>query len=173
MTLGPQFSNIHQYREPVQLPLFMTGSEIIKAVTKSPDVMSPDAAGFDKMWKTKIEESKREFTTEGSDWGWGSGTYDSLKEHGWNPNKNLVGVPLKKGRPSETHVVFRHLTKQNPDTGEYFTDILLGDAHHRIAAAAELEREGKTIYLPVEHRNPDDHYSSRNTLRRLRQKDDS
>lgn len=161
MALGPQFSDIHKYREPVQLPLFMTGSEIIKTVTKSTDVLTKDAAGFDKMWKTKIEESKREFTTKGYDGGHGSGTYDSLKEHGWNPNKNLVGIPLKRGKPSETHVVLRHLVKQNPDTGEYSTDILLGDAHHRVAAAAELEREGNTVYIPVDHRNPDDQYKSR------------
>jgi hypothetical protein len=172
MTLGPQFSDIHKYREPVQLPLFMTGSEIIKTVTNSTDVLTKDAAGFDKMWKRKIEESKREFTTEGYDDtkgyddGHGSGTYDSLKEHGWNPNKNLVGQSLKRGKPLETHVVLRHLIKQNPDTGEYSTDILLGDAHHRVAAAAELEREGKTVYVPVEHRNPDDQYTFRRIGRR-------
>ena len=35
------------------------------------------------------------------------------------------------------------------------------DAHHRVAAAAELEREGKTVYIPVDHRNPDDQYTFR------------
>ena len=157
MTLGPQFSDIHKYVEPVQLPLFMTGSEIIKSVTNSTDVLFPDAEGFDKMWKTKTEESKRGYKR-----GHGSGTYDSLKEHGWNPNKNLGEMPLN----NKTHVTLRHLVRQNPDTGEYFTDIVMSDAHHRVAAAAELEREGKTVYVPVDHRNPDDQYTFRRIGRR-------
>lgn len=154
MTLGPQFSGIHNPNEPFQLPLFMTGVEIMNAVTQSSDSVN----GLDTMWKEKLEESKREFTTKGHRGGHGSGIYDSLKEHGWEPTRNMTNSELRAGRPIHNgHVQLRHLMSDD----EKSVDIYTSNAHHRIAAAADLERQGiRTVYIPVQHRDSGDRFNS-------------
>lgn len=117
---------------PDQLKLLMTGSEIKNQITYSPDVdparatASGDPESLEGLWPYKLWEAKKPIDEVNLPGG-GHGVYDSLKEKGY------------QGNP----IVLRH----SADLGTFITD-----GHHRVAAAAELDREGNSVYIPVEHR---------------------
>lgn len=85
-----------------------------------------DHENLDQMWDRKAEEAK----VPGNVRGHGAGVYDSLKSQGYN------GMPL---------------TVSHDRRGTY-----VYNGHHRIAAAAAIEREtGKNVWIPVEHNDWD------------------
>lgn len=118
--------------QPEQLKLFMTGTELKGAITDSID--RAPAQSMDDMWKTKLRQSKR------SGMGHGNDTYSSLKENGWQgPGPGLL-----------------HRVQFSP-VSDWDTDHLsVDDAHHRIAAAADIEaksRGRREFFIPTTNRN--------------------
>ena len=114
---------------PRQFPLFMTGVEIQNSVTHSID--QREGESLSDMWNRKAVEAKRP-ATEGSTVPdspqHGAGVYDSLKQSGWQSPSSEIWL---------TH---------NND------QVRMGAGHHRVAAAAALEREeGKQVFIPIEH----------------------
>lgn len=111
--------------DPNQFKLFMTGTEWQAHVTHSTDGPVPD------IWEQKEAQARVPF---GGDHG--SGVYDSIKEHGWQNRTNY---------------------------NQYHPTIILEDSsrgvrrvqsegHHRIAAAAAVEREtGKPEFIPTRY----------------------
>lgn len=113
---------------PDQLQLFMTGTELKSAITNSID-RAPMGRMSD-MWKRKLRESKR------SDMSHGAGTYQSLAKHGWQGE----GVDVM------------HVRKYGALPEWDRTEVSVSDAHHRIAAAADIEAKGKRqIFIPTNH----------------------
>lgn len=120
---------------PDQLKLLMTGTELQRSITHSYDApldMEPgDPKALGELWEQKTAEAKRR---EGS-WGThGAGVYDSIKQRGYQ------GEPIKL----HDYDVFTNAGYMTPARG-------IMDGHHRVAAAAALEKEGQQVYIPVEH----------------------
>jgi hypothetical protein len=119
---------------PDQLQLFMTGTELKNAITGSIDRNPIGGFGgtMDKMWKSKLRQSKR------SGVGHGAGTYQSLLKHGWQDPGTEGGFEINRKR------VYGGIPEWDR------TETSVTGAHHRIAAAADIEAKGKrTIYFPT------------------------
>lgn len=130
---GPQFEGIHDPNTPFQLPLFMTGTELKGVITHSIDKGPFET--MDQMWESKTRRSKGRGRH-------GGGTYSSLLKDGWQPQTDERAVNLwhRHKRP----------VKELPSWDS--AEIAVSNAHHRIAAAADMEEKGKrTIYFPVLH----------------------
>ena len=137
--LGAQFNDFHDFEKPTQLKMFMTGKELRDNTTESGDVISGQMIG--DMWKSKLETAKKPLSSDTP----GSGSYDSIKNEGWNPPEG--GVVQAK------HVI------GGARGGLNKVDFGVADAHHRIAAAADIEETtGKKVYLPVEHQLSGRHF---------------
>lgn len=110
---------------PEQLALFYTATDLQKMLTRSVDRDLSPMGGFESMeelWDRKLKESKKS-----SPHAHGGGVYDSIKEKGYVGDKLVV-----------VHV--------DAD------DKQISNGHHRIAAAAQIEKEtNKPIFIPVEH----------------------
>jgi hypothetical protein len=121
---------------PDQLKLLMTGSELQRSITHSwdgPLDMAPgDTKELNKLWERKEYEAKRSDYSDEH----GAGLYDSLKSRGYE------GKPLLLN----DYDVFTDAGVHVPARG-------IMDGHHRIAAAAALEREGKQVYIPIVHQD--------------------
>jgi hypothetical protein len=129
--LGAQFKDFHNFDNPTQLSMFMTGKELKGNITESGDVLPGQMLG--DMWKSKLETAKKPLSSDIP----GSGSYDSIKNEGWNPADGSV-VQAKHGFGSMG--------------GSNVVDFGVADAHHRIAAAADIEDQtGKKVFFPVEH----------------------
>lgn len=132
---------------PNQFKLFYGAQELQNAVTRSGDreyladeegnVYRDEEGNFAReslpqMWDRKLEESKKpEYT------GHGSGVYDSMMSEGVRPHTSLT---------------VHHPT---PDNG-----LQLADGHHRLAAAADIERTtGKNMWIFTNH---EDNLTKRN-----------
>jgi hypothetical protein len=124
----------NDHLHPEQLKLFMTGTELKGAITQSIDRNPIGGYGgtMEKMWASKVRESKRDF-------GHGSGTYQSLKQQGWQgPGPGMLH--------KRTWGAIPEFDKD---------DLSVEDAHHRIAAAADIERRSKgkrNIWIPTTNR---------------------
>ena len=120
----------HDHLRPEQMSLFMTGTELKASLTQSID--RAPMQSMDDMWKRKTRESK-------SDAYHGGGTHASLKEHGWvGPGPGLYHTVIPGAIPE--------FNKQ---------EMSVDDAHHRIAAAADIEKRSKgkrTIWIPTTNR---------------------
>lgn len=129
MEVGKQFAH-----QPEQMQLFMTGTELKNRITDSID-RSP-MGSMEQMWKSKLRQSKR------SGMGHGNDTYASIKEHGWNADEPQFEI---------LHV------RQFGAIPEFDTDrFSVSGAHHRIAAAADIEARSKgkrEIYFPTIRRD--------------------
>lgn len=116
---------------PEQMKLFMSGTELKGAITSSID--RAPMGTMDQMWDRKRKESKR-------DTGHGSGTHASLKERGWvGPGPELFHTVIPGAIPE--------FNKQ---------ELGVSDAHHRIAAAADIEQRSKgkrNIWIPTTNRS--------------------
>lgn len=105
-----------------QLKLFMTGQEWKGYVTHSTD------GPISSLWEEKEARSKGKS-------GHGANVYESMRAHGYRQDD----AP----RPT---VVF----EKSPSGKK--TRIVQSEGHHRVAAAAALERdEGKTVYIPTNY----------------------
>ena len=119
---------------PNQLKLFMTGKEVQSRVTQSLDTQPGEGLG--EMWARKEQESRvpGNFQTNPDAPGHGAGVYDSLATRGYNPPDD---------REVSQSVALR-FDRLNQD------EMRMGWGHHRVAAAAALERDtGKQTFLPV------------------------
>ena len=120
-----------EHLHPVQMKLFMSGTELKESLTNSID--RAPMQSMDDMWKRKTRESKSESYH-------GGGTHASLKEHGWvGPGPGLYHTTIPGGIPEW-------------DKEEHQVD----DAHHRIAAAADIEKRSKgkrNIWIPTVNRS--------------------
>ena len=120
------YDNLH----PEQMKLFMTGTELKSSLTNSID--RAPMGTMDQMWQRKTRESKR-------DSGHGGGTRASLKEHGWvGPGPGLYHTVIPGAIPE--------FNRQ---------EMSVDDAHHRIAAAADIEQRSKgkrQIWIPTTNR---------------------
>jgi hypothetical protein len=136
--LGAQFSDFHNFDKPLQLPMFMTGKELKGLATESGDILPGQT--IDDMWKSKLETAKKPLSSGIP----GSGSYDSIKNEGWNPpKKSVIQTQHVLGGPSDSNMA----------------DFGVEDGHHRIAAAADIEEQtGRQIYFPVEHRVSGRHF---------------
>lgn len=121
----------HEAINSQQLQLFYTGTELQSMITGSGDVRTNLGETLEGMWDRKTKESQQPMGT-----GHGAGVYDSIKERGY------VGGRLG--------VVFdRDLKSGNPVTR-------IPEGHHRVAAAADIERStGKLTFIPVLHYDAD------------------
>lgn len=111
---------------PVQLAMFGLGSDVKNMVTESND--RDYGESMDDMWSRKEAESRQPKGT-----GHGTGVYDSLKEHGW------------KGQNNGDAAMISH-TARGMTT--------MREGHHRTAAAAALEKEGKNVWVTLRHLDP-------------------
>jgi len=121
----------YDHLHPEQMRLFMTGTELKSSLTDSIDRAPMQSMG--DMWKRKLRESK-------GDAYHGGGTYASLKDRGW------VGEG-----PGLYHTV---LPGAIPEFNRQ--ELRVDDAHHRIAAAADIEAKSKgkrTIWIPTTNRS--------------------
>ena len=126
---------------PHQLQLFMTGTELKGMITDSIDRNPLGGFGgtMDKMWATKLRQSKR------SGMGHGAGTHKSIKEHGW------------EDRGPESGFEINHVVKYGGIPEWDRTETSVTGAHHRIAAAADIEaktagtKKPRTIYFTTAH----------------------
>jgi hypothetical protein len=119
---------------PDQFKLFMSGEEWKQSVTASTD------GPIDKVWPRKEAESK---SARGRDMfgAHGAGVYDSMKKHGYNPDVHDEGWNWS---PPTILVNTDGRKKQF-------------DGHHRVAAAAAIEREtGKPVWLPTNYEEEDE-----------------
>lgn len=121
----------HDSLRPEQMSLFMTGTELKGAITQSID--RAPMQSMDDMWKRKVRESK-------GDAYHGGGTHASLKANGWvGPGPELFHTVIPGAIPE--------FNKQ---------ELGVSDAHHRIAAAADIEQRSKgkrTIFIPTWNRS--------------------
>lgn len=110
---------------PVQFKLFMTGTEWQAAITHSSD------GPIEHVWQQKENESKAP-ASAGTH---GAGVYDSIKEHGFDLSRGAAPNFILDETPNGKDLKF-----------------VQGEGHHRVAAAAAIEREtGKPVYLPVNY----------------------
>jgi len=154
----PHFNQLIAYRggvaasdhvNPEQLQLFMTGTELKGMITDSIDRNPLGGYGgtMDKMWATKVRQSKREGM------GHGAGTYKSMKERGWDPPTEVWGDEA----PGWDNAGFEinHVRKYGGIPAFDRTETSVTAAHHRIAAAADIEaksagtKKPRTIYFPT------------------------
>jgi len=129
--LGAQFTDFHDFDKPLQLPMFMTGKELKDQITESGDILSGQTLG--DMWAGKSETSKKPLSSGIP----GSGSRESIEREGWNPPEGgVIQANHVLGGPGEANLA----------------DFGVEDGHHRIAAAADIEKEtGKQTFFPVEH----------------------
>lgn len=116
---------------PEQMSLFMSGTELKGRITGSID--RAPMQSMDDLWKRKLRESK-------SDQWHGGGTHASLKEQGWVGPGPGIHQRMQPGAIPEFNK-------------EHFQ---VDDAHHRIAAAADIEKRSRgkrTIWIPTTNRN--------------------
>lgn len=134
----------HNNVSPHQFKLFMGGQEFQQATSHSYDLEYDDNTtsgreSMSHMWDRKLTESK--VPSNGNDW-WsrphGAGVYDSLSAGGYDTAKHdtLDTAPTiyvgSRGRMTQ------------------------GEGHHRIAAAADIERTtGRNVWLPVNYEKDD------------------
>lgn len=129
MALGPQFQ---------QLQMLMTGSEIQNILTKSNDAQwnwdEQRKETMGDLWNRKETEARQPSVTGAH----GAGVYESLNRQGY--------------RGDTLNIRHGHLSSEDGSSNNYSW---ISDGHHRVAAAAALEREGKTMFIPVEHTDTD------------------
>lgn len=118
---------------PDQFKLFMTGPEWQGTVNHSFDRHTTDGSDerepMNKLWARKETEARQPH----DEWEHGSGVYDSMKRKGYRHH-------LADG-PGDIPTIYAE--------GGRLTQ---GEGHHRIAAAAALEREtGKPTYIPTNY----------------------
>ena len=125
---------------PDQLQLFMTGTELKNAITDSID--RAPMQSMDKMWATKLRQSKRSGMEHGA------GTYQSIKQHGWKEPEGVWGDETPGHGNSGFEIMHKRVYGGIPEWDRSETSVT--GAHHRIAAAADLEAKGKrTVYFPT------------------------
>lgn len=130
--------HLHPGQIPGQMKLFMGGQEFQDTVTHSSDFAgnssNPEWAG---KWAKKLAQSKVPHDDSWPGEGrrpHGAGVYDSMLEHGYQADR----VGKYDGMPTITH-----------NTAGGFTQT---QGHHRVAAAAEIERTtGRNVWLPVNY----------------------
>jgi hypothetical protein len=131
---------------PNQFKLFYGAQELQNSITKSGDLKATiDSDGYmqrdeegsfqyetlPEMWSRKVQESKQR---EGS--GHGSGVYDSMLSEGVRPHTSLRVHHVSSG-----------------------DDLQVSDGHHRVAAAADIERTtGRNMWIFTDHA---DNYTQR------------
>lgn len=112
---------------PDQLKLFMTGTEWQASVHDSYDRMGSES--MDDLWEDKLNETQMPVGSDVRS----AGLYDKMRVHGYRQN------------PRE----FRNPTINFHTSGTRIQE----EGHHRIAAAAELERQGiRTSFIPTNYR---------------------
>jgi hypothetical protein len=121
----------NDHLRPEQMKLFMTGTELKGAITSSID--KAPMQSMSGLWDRKRKESKR------TGMGHGHNTYQSIKEQGWQGSG-----------PGIHHVrTFGAIPEFDKD------DLSIDDAHHRVAAAADIEQRSKgkrNIWIPTTNR---------------------
>jgi hypothetical protein len=138
---------------PHQLQLFMSGTELKSQITTSMDA-SMGTRGMEGLWPLKLKESKR-VAEPGRH---GSGIYKSIESKGWVSDD-----------PNYGHVNMSHGSKRGAIPAWNKVERDVDDAHHRIAAAADIEarsmqgglkggKEGPN--LPVAHHIPVTHWEA-------------
>lgn len=125
---------------PDQFKLFMSGTEWKGAVTDSYDrdwVTSGPGdyrqENMNELWSRKETEAREPKSNAH-----GSGLYDAIKNEGYDPNK-VDDIDIESGSygPSIAHVRGKSMQV---------------DGHHRIAAAAAVERDtGKVSWIPTNY----------------------
>lgn len=108
---------------PDQFKLFFGGQELKETITDSGDRRLNSKSQEESMDKMWARKSKMAKGTDPSYHG--AGVYKSIKQVGYRGDP----VPLMK-------------TKEN---------LLAYEGHHRIAAAADVEKTGKQVWVPVEY----------------------
>ena len=117
----------HEKVHPVQFKLFMSGREWMNSVSDSVDLDHGEHETMEELWDLKTDESKMH---AGS--GHGAGIFSSMSKHGYDADKAFGDAP--------TILV----SSRN--------QMVQGEGHHRIAAAAEIEREtGKQVWIPTNY----------------------
>ena len=134
----------------------ITASNDRKAILTVPPEYGPDDSTVSpgktrretmgEMWGRKTAESKE---TRGLGASHGAGTYESIQEHGFDTTK---GAPVR--------LTYDQYTDQ-PEP-----EVKIGDAHHRVAAAADIERTtGRDVWIPVTNVDPDLPYRHKQQLK--------
>lgn len=137
---------------PNQLKLFMSGTEWQRSITDSTDLSGRGADALSDLWAEKEAQARQPAAFKVHDVQWrggrgqrvtigearnsahGAGLYDSMKERGYDPT---VSHGAAYGPTILTE-------------GEDFTQ---WEGHHRVAAAAAVERDtGQPVYIPTNYR---------------------
>lgn len=115
----------HEAVHPVQFKLFMSGQEWQRSVTDSVDRVHTKGETMKAVWKEKLHESKKPHGLEH-----GSGIHDALRYEGYQHNTD---------DPPTIYL---------SSAGEH----IQGEGHHRIAAAADIERTtGRNVWIPTNY----------------------
>jgi hypothetical protein len=129
-----------------QLQLFMTGSELKSTINRSSDLRPGE--NMSSMWGRKLERAK-----EPGPYKHGSGVYDTLMSEGYDASK-----PRLSGMGDG---VVGPIRLQQSGFGDN-RQTRVSDAHHRIAAADDIERQtGQPVWMPVEYDSHDHMLSER------------
>ena len=129
----------HHNVNPHQLKLFMGGREWQDTMSDSVDRMVPvnglSGESMGQLWDRKLVEAKQPAGTSH-----GAGLHESLSEHGYE--HDAVEPPT---------IFHGDLWGQMEKPG-----FAQGEGHHRIAAAADIEKTtGKNVWIPTKYEASD------------------
>jgi hypothetical protein len=116
----------HEHVHPLQFKLFMGGQEWQQSVSDSVDRPFVKGQKMSNLWKEKLTESKE------PDWmgTHGAGVHESLSRWGYDHEPDDPPTILVGDKNRQTQ----------------------GEGHHRIAAAADIERTtGRNIWIPTNY----------------------
>ena len=116
---------------PVQFKLFMSGTEWKNTVTSSVDLGFGGPATMDELWDQKLAESKVSKPSRLH----GAGLHEAISEQGYQHDRE---------DPPTIRVGHRH--------GQGGNEMTQAEGHHRIAAAADIERTtGQHVWIPTNY----------------------
>lgn len=136
-----------------QLRLFYSASELKDSISGSGDLVNNGT--MDDLWAGKLQESKVTFNGEPHLQPHGSNIYRSLEEKGWD------GPPLKiklllspKERQARSHRYnnddwFSNTYQETAIVQDTVGNRSAHEAHHRMAAAADIENKRGNFWIPV------------------------
>lgn len=140
----PSSSNLNKN----QLRLFMTGDELWQHVDSSVDAYwdEPGTPEYSRRKQAtfdhKLDQAKARDNGPGLPYIHGAGTHRSLNEFGYR--SDIPNAPLDSG--------FHPRVLVGDDMSGTGTSWTMGEGHHRVVAAADLERQGKrTVFLPINY----------------------
>ena len=143
-------------KDPNQLQMLMTGTELKGSITDSNDRDSVRGETMDRMWERKTDESKQP-----KDTGHGAGIHESIDTQGFRPELN-VGITDDPGYHGAVDLVHESTYRNGLSKNQQKTNTKVYDGHHKIAAAADIETSSpqRNVWFNVNHRDHGGRYQT-------------